>query len=147
MVVIAVLCMGVAQAQVTTLVGKNYLELDVEAFDCLDLTGGFVGAVDYFTPQSQPLKNYQVDIGANYLGGYLKLDVKALSVGPATPYVAYKVLMRNSTPSDLYHVLEAGIGVELTDHVTVGPVYQYCHQRGDEDILHGSWMLALKLEW
>ena len=115
-VVLAVLaCATVAQAQITTLAGKDYLELNAEAFDCLNLTGGFVLAVDYTTPQSEPLDNLQVDIGANYVGGYLKFD---LASGPVVPYVAYKPMIRNSTPSDIFHVLEAGIGVELSDNIT-----------------------------
>ena len=40
MIVMAVLLMAtMASAQVTTLVGENYVEADVEVFDILEITG------------------------------------------------------------------------------------------------------------
>ena len=141
MIVIAVLCLcSVAHAQITTLAGEDYLEVSAEAFDCLNLTGGGTVAVDYFTPQSEPLENLQVDIGDNYAGGYLKFD---LSSGPVAPYVAYKCLMRNSTPSDLFHVLEAGIEAQINDNLTAVAAVQWCHQREDDEI----FVAGIKLEW
>jgi len=141
--VLMVLAVFIPAQGFTTLAGKEYLEVSAKGFDCLDLEGGVLVAVDYFTPQSQPVENLQVDIGDNYVGGYLQFDVSVLSVGPATPYVAYKCLARNSTPSDLYHVLEAGIGVKLSDNITAIVAGQYCHQREDEEI----FVAGIKLEW
>jgi hypothetical protein len=129
MTILAVLCMcSLATAgEVKFLFGDKYVEADIEIVRHCQLSAGVLGAIDFTTIQSQPLKNYQVDIGDNYVGLYAKAD---LLDGPIVPYLAYKPMIRNTTMNRIFHVLEAGMDAEITKTFGIGAAIQWCRQLG-----------------
>ena len=128
-VVLAVLCMcSLATAgEVKFLFGDDYVEADLELARSGQLSAGVLGAIDFTTVQGQLLKNFQVDIGDNYVGLFVKVDLRE---GPVVPYLAYKPMIRNTTLNKVFHVLEAGVDAEITKTFGVGAAVQWCRQLG-----------------
>ena len=143
MLILVLLC-SVAQAQIftgiTVLTTEKYIEANLELDKVGPLSVGIIGAVDYFTVQSNPAKNFQVDFGDNYVGAYVKID---LAEGPVRPYVAYKPMMANSALDDWFHVWAAGVTLtEVISGVPIGLEWQTCRERGDDDIKDGQLMVT-----
>ena len=155
-ILMALLAVSV-QADITVLGTDDYLELNLSLEDIgaaslgdalkdvLGVEVGVVVAVDYFVVESQPFDNYEVDLGDNYVGPYVKLDL--LKDAPVIPYVAYKPMIRNSTLSDWYHVFAAGVGCQINDSVGVGMEWQHCRERGDNDIEDGKLLFTGCFRW
>ena len=153
MIVLAVLALSIPAmgGEIGFLTRQNYAEigLSLDDFTPLDEVFGLrtsvIAAVTYDTPQSQPLKNLEIDLGDNFVGVSIRKDLLS---GPVTPYVAYKPMVRNSTLSDWYHVLVVGVdGLEITKNISIGVEWQTCRERGDEDLHDGNLMASVAIRW
>ena len=134
MIILAVLLCGMAQADITVMVGENYAGVDLgkRIYNGLEI-GGSV-AVDYFTDQSQPLKNFHVTTGDTYIGAYAKLHL-APEAWKLDPYIGIRALSQDLKlkGSGAYEVYEAGVNVFLKGNLGLGFVYQRCERMRDKD--------------
>ena len=143
MIMMTVLCLclcNVSQADITLMAGENYGGLDIGRRVGRGLELGGTVAVDYFSDQSQPLRNFHLTTGDTYVGVFAKLHL-APDTWKLDPYVGIRALSRdlNLRGADAYEIYEAGVNVFLTDRLGIGFVYQRCERLADKD----RFLLAL----
>lgn len=131
LIVLAVLCLcSLANAgEINFLFGDKYAEANLKIVRSGQLSGGFTGAIEFGTVQSQPLKNFQVDFGRNFVGAFAKLDL--VKEGPVVPYLAYKPQLMGGSIDRVFHVASAGVTYYANKKFGMTAEAQWCHQRND----------------
>jgi len=137
-VTLVLLMATVAGAQdLTCFFGKEFAGVEVsKRFDHVEIGGVF--AVDYFLDTSD-MSDLDLDIGDNYEG--LSVKLHALEEDSTIdPFIGYTPLVRQGDFDKVYHIMEAGVMVNLTDSFGVG--VSYIH--GDDMVKDDQWMVRLR---
>ena len=135
LIVLVALCMAtVVQADITFMAGENYAGVDLgkRIYNGIEIGGSVT--VDYFSDQSQPLKNFHLTTGDTYIGVFGKLHL-APEDSKIDPYIGIRAVSQdlNLKGSGAYEIYEAGINVFLKGRLGVGFIYQRCERYEDKD--------------